>query len=152
MAGNNNYNSPQGDSRVVLALRYAVFALISMGLNLGAQRLTFYLYQGPFDIYVGLVIGTTIGLASKYLLDKKFIFAFTAVSILHDLKTFLLYTAMGVVTTIIFWGTELLFDTLFDHQMAKYIGGAIGLAVGYTAKYFLDKRFVFSKRSGSPDT
>jgi putative flippase GtrA len=50
---------------------------------------------------------------------------------------------MGVVTTAVFWGFEFGFDHLFGTREMRYAGGVIGLAIGYVAKYQLDKRFVF---------
>ena len=50
---------------------------------------------------------------------------------------------MGLVTTVIFWGFEFGFDHLFETREMRYLGGIIGLAIGYYAKYQLDKRFVF---------
>ncbi len=50
---------------------------------------------------------------------------------------------MGIFTTIIFWGTEIGFNAIFENQNAKYIGAIIGLSIGYAIKYFLDKKFVF---------
>ena len=50
---------------------------------------------------------------------------------------------MAVFTTIIFWGTEIAFDTLFQDPNAKYLGAVIGLSIGYIIKYFLDKKYVF---------
>jgi len=50
---------------------------------------------------------------------------------------------MSVFTTIIFWGTEIGFDVIFDNDNAKYLGAVIGLSIGYIVKYFLDKKFVF---------
>ena len=52
---------------------------------------------------------------------------------------------MGVFTTLVFWGAELIFDTILPFDSAKFLGAAIGLGAGYTMKYFLDKRFVFRK-------
>lgn len=60
-----------------------------------------------------------------------------------DGKKFILYSSMGVVTTLIFWGTELGFEFIFATKFMRYIGGIIGLTIGYTVKYHLDKRFVF---------
>jgi putative flippase GtrA len=62
---------------------------------------------------------------------------------LHDLQTFILYTAMGVVTTLVFWGFEFGFNSAFQDKNMRYLGALIGLAIGYWAKYHLDKRFVF---------
>ena len=50
---------------------------------------------------------------------------------------------MGVFTTAIFWSTELAFHLIFQSAELRYLGGIIGLAIGYLTKYELDKRFVF---------
>jgi len=50
---------------------------------------------------------------------------------------------MGVVTTTIFFGFEFGFNYLFQTKELRYLGGIIGLAVGYLLKYNLDKKFVF---------
>ena len=89
------------------------------------------------------MVGTGVGLIIKYVLDKKFIFRFRPQNTAHDGRTFLLYTVMGGLTTVIFWGFELGFEHLFGSREMRYLGGVIGLAIGYLAKYQLDKRFVF---------
>jgi putative flippase GtrA len=61
----------------------------------------------------------------------------------EDSQKFILYSIMGVFTTLIFWGFEIGFDYIFDSEIAKYIGAIIGLSIGYITKYFLDKKFVF---------
>ena len=55
----------------------------------------------------------------------------------------MLYSCMGVFTTVIFWGTETGFNAVFESSNAKYIGAVIGLTIGYIMKYFLDRKFVF---------
>ena len=52
-----------------------------------------------------------------------------------------------MLTTAIFWGTELAFVALGDAPWLRYVGAVLGLAVGYTAKYRLDRRFVFRERA-----
>ena len=54
---------------------------------------------------------------------------------------------MGVFTTAIFWGTEYAFHLIFTTDAMRYIGGVLGLTIGYYIKYQLDKRFVFIDRS-----
>lgn len=132
-----------------LILLYSFFALLSMGTNLGSQKLVFLLYQGPFSLYAGMFIGTGLGLVVKYILDKRFIFRYQTKGHLHNLGTFLLYTSMGVVTTAVFWGTEILFDALFGGDGFRLLGGFIGLVIGYTAKFFLDRTFVFKGKAES---
>jgi len=125
-------------------LNYALFAFLATSINIGLQRLSFLFYDGSLAIYVAMFLGTAGGLLLKYFLDKLYIFDYKPSSKKDDLRTFLLYSCVGVVTTVIFWGTELLFDAVF-HRFgnAKYFGAAIGLTIGYISKYFLDRRFVF---------
>jgi putative flippase GtrA len=87
--------------------------------------------------------GTLAGLVVKYILDKKYIFYHMPKNKKEDGIKFLLYSLMGVFTTLIFWGFEIAFDYLSDHKNAKYLGAVIGLSIGYIVKYYLDKRFVF---------
>jgi putative flippase GtrA len=131
-----------------LAILYAVIALIATGTNIGAQELTVRAYDGPFQIALSIFIGTGVGLVVKYLLDKAFIFGFKARDTMHDVQTFGLYTVMGIATTAIFWGFEFGFNHVFQSKEMRYLGGLIGLAIGYWTKYHLDKRYVF--RSESP--
>lgn len=126
-----------------LAVKYAIFALIATAANIGAQDLAVRAYSGTGAIVTSIVVGTGVGLVVKYLLDKRYIFLFRAASVAHDTRTFALYTAMGLATTVIFWGFEFGFHYLFATREMRYLGGAIGLAIGYLAKYHLDKRYVF---------
>lgn len=130
-----------------LALRYTIFALIATAANIGAQELSTRLYAGPFALTLSIIMGTGVGLVVKYVLDKRYIFAFRAESVAHDGKTFLLYTLMGLATTVIFWGFEFAFDALFQSKTMRYLGGMLGLAIGYVTKYQLDKRYVFRQEA-----
>lgn len=126
-----------------LAIKYASFALIATAGNIGAQDLVIRNYSGAFDILASVVVGTGVGLVVKYVLDKRYIFRFRALSVAHDTQTFALYTVMGLATTVIFWGFEFGFHHIFKTNEMRYLGGVIGLAIGYVAKYHLDKRYVF---------
>ena len=131
---------------IKLAIRYAIFAAIATIANIGAQEATVQLYQGPYDILGSIFVGTGMGLVVKYVLDKRFIFRFRTQSKAHDGQTFLLYTVMGVLTTGVFWGFEVAFNEIYHSKEMRYLGGVIGLALGYLTKYQLDKRFVFRVR------
>ena len=48
-----------------------------------------------------------------------------------------------MVTTLVFWGTEFAFHLAFQTDAMRYLGGVIGLVIGYAIKYQLDKRYVF---------
>jgi putative flippase GtrA len=123
-----------------------MFALISIGFNLGSQYLADFLINYSHEIYISMFVGTGVGLVVKYILDKKYIFFYKTETAKKDFKTFFLYTGMGIITTAIFWSTELLFDLFVTHENAKYAGGFIGLIVGYTIKYLLDKKMVFKEQ------
>ena len=127
----------------MLAIKYTIFAVISTLFNLLFQFFSFLAYSDFGSLYVAMFFGTLAGLIAKYILDKKFIFYHAPKDKKDDAKKFALYSLMGVFTTIIFWGTEITFDALFQNPSAKYIGAVIGLSVGYVIKYFLDKKYVF---------
>jgi len=129
----------------MIVFKYIVFAIVSTAFNLAFQYLSFELYVDYGALYIAMFIGTIAGLVVKYFLDKKFIFCYKVMNKKDDAKKFVLYSLMGVVTTIIFWGTEVVFDMLSQDPKAKYIGAIIGLSFGYIIKYFLDKTYVFNK-------
>lgn len=131
-----------------LAFMYGIFALIATAANIGAQDLAIRTYHGSSALLLSVIVGTAIGLVVKYILDKRYIFRFRARNAAHDGRTFLLYVAMGILTTAIFWGFEFGFDYLFQSKALRYIGGMLGLAIGYVAKYQLDKRYVFKSEQG----
>jgi putative flippase GtrA len=132
-------------SPIELAVRYAVFAAIATATNLAAQWASFGAYDGGHSLAVAIAIGTLVGLVTKYVLDKNWIFYDLERGIAAHGRKFVLYTLMGVATTLLFWGTELLFHSVFADPRMTYVGAAIGLAVGYLTKYQLDRRFVFRK-------
>ena len=132
----------------MLAFKYALFAAISTLVNLLFQWISFLFYGEWGSLYLAMFIGTLAGLVAKYILDKKWIFYHTPKDKKDDAKKFILYSLMGVFTTIIFWGTEIIFNTLFESPNAKYLGAVIGLSIGYVIKYFLDKKYVFIHKEG----
>lgn len=122
---------------------YAILASVAVIANIVAQDIIIRIWQWDYPLLASLAIGTATGLVVKYWLDKRYIFSFRAPSRLHDGGTFILYSAMGLVTTAIFWGFEFIFDYLFASKEMRYLGGVLGLSIGYTVKYHLDKHYVF---------
>ena len=55
-------------------------------------------------------------------------------------------------TTAIFWGFEYGFWLAFGTARMRYLGGVIGLVIGYVTKYHLDKHFVFNAGIAAPRT
>jgi putative flippase GtrA len=132
----------RGRSAVRIVVLYLVFAAIAAVLNLATQGVLLAIYGGIFRLPAALFLGTGVGLVVKYVLDKYWIFVDRREGVAHHTRTFTLYTVMGLCTTAIFWGNELMFAHLFGESWAL-VGGAIGLAAGYAVKYGLDREFVF---------
>ena len=128
-----------------IAMLYTLFAVLSTVINIGSQMLSILVYNGYYFVEVSILVGTGAGLPLRYFLEKRYIFNFKSQSLAHDGKLFVFYSAMGVVTTFIFWGTEYAFHLIYDTDLMRYIGGVIGLTIGFYVKYQLDKKFVFSK-------
>ena len=128
---------------MVLVAKYTLFALLATLTNILCQDLVTRWYQGNFELYAAMAAGTLAGLLVKYWLDKKYIFAFQTKSLAQDGQKFMVYSLMGVLTTLIFWVVETGFDHIFRTLPMRYAGALIGLSIGYYIKYQLDKRFVF---------
>ena len=129
--------------RSSLVVLYTAFALAATLANLGSQALVVAVWPAALGIELSILVGTGVGLVIKYVLDKRYIFRFKTRNLLHDGRLFMLYTCMGILTTLLFRANEYTFHWLFASDAMRYLGGAIGLAVGYLVKYRLDKRFVF---------
>ena len=127
-----------------LVFRYTLFAVIATVVNLAMQRVSLAVYDGPWSLVPAILVGTAAGLVVKYVLDKRWIFADLTTGAAATTKQFGLYTAMGLVTTAIFWGTETAFWAIWQTDMMREVGAIIGLSIGYVTKYQLDKRYVFN--------
>ena len=128
---------------VRIAVLYTIFAMLSIVINIGSQMLSIWAYKGLYYVEISILVGTAAGLPLRYFLEKRYIFAFTSQNLAHDGKLFIFYSAMGLITTLIFWGTEYAFHLIYNTDEMRYVGGIIGLAFGFYVKYQLDKKFVF---------
>ncbi|MCQ0090449.1 GtrA family protein [Roseovarius sp. M141] len=135
-----------------LVLRYAAFALLATVANLAAQRLVLAGGGTPSWFIAAIGIGTIVGLVVKYALDKRWIFDDRSTGVKAHGKKFSLYTAMGLITTGIFWGTETAFWLVWQTDLMRELGAVLGLSVGYVVKYNLDRRFVFAGAKLEPST
>ena len=128
-----------------LIMRYGVFAILAVFVNLATQRLVLAIGGDSEGLALALAIaaGTIAGLVVKYVLDKRWIFYDGATGLSTQSRQFALYSAMGLITTVIFWGSETLFWYIWRTDLMRELGAVLGLGVGYVTKYQLDKRFVF---------
>jgi putative flippase GtrA len=129
--------------RFAIVVLYIVFASLSTAINIGSQMLSMSIYKGLYAVEISILVGTATGLPLRYLLEKRYIFSFKSSDIRHDGQLFVLYSFMGVLTTAIFWLTEYAFHLLFAKDFMRYVGGVIGLGIGFYVKYRLDKKYVF---------
>jgi putative flippase GtrA len=137
-------------TQYVITIRYIAFAVIATLLNILGQELVIRVLdnQWSWSLCLSIIAGTSIGLIVKYELDKRYIFIhFNSSSRKLEFMTFLLYSSTGVVTTLIFWSVELLFESIYESALMKYLGAVIGLTLGYVIKYSLDNRYVFTGSS-----
>jgi len=128
---------------IKIAVLYTLFAVLSIAINIGSQMLSIWIYKGQLSVEISILVGTAMGLPLRYFLEKRYIFNFTSKNLVHDGKLFVFYSAMGVITTLIFWGTEYAFHVIYDTDFMRYLGGIIGLSIGFYVKYQLDKKYVF---------
>ena len=130
----------------MIATRYILFAILSTLVNLFSQFLTFAILDYEYETYIAIANGTIAGLLVKYLLDKYYIFNLN-VKEYSSSNTFVPYILTSILTTIIFWFTELWFINYIQIPYTEYIGAIVGLSMGYTLKYFLDRDFVFNEKN-----
>ena len=130
----------------MIATRYILFAILSTLVNLFSQFLTFVILDYEYKIYIAIANGTITGLLVKYLLDKYYIFNLN-VKEYSSTNTFMPYILTSILTTIIFCITELWFIYYIQIPYTEYIGAIVGLSMGYTLKYFLDRNFVFNEKN-----
>jgi putative flippase GtrA len=128
---------------ISVAALYTLFAAFSALINIGIQMVSIWSYKGSYSVELSILIGTAVGLPLRYLLEKRHIFAYKSNNAAHDRKLFLHYCFMGMLTTIIFWGVEYGFHLIFATDTMRYMGGMIGLVIGFYVKYQLDKKYVF---------
>jgi len=128
---------------VKIAVLYTLFAALSTIINISSQMLSIWAYKGPYAVEISILVGTAAGLPLRYILEKRYIFGFTSQNFAHDGRLFIFYSAMGIITTLIFWGPEYTFHLIYNTDLMRYVGGIVGLAIGFYAKYQLDKKYVF---------
>ena len=134
---------------LTIAVFYTLFASLSTAINIGSQILSMAVYKGLYAIEISLLVGTAAGLPLRYLLEKRYIFSFKSNNMRHDGQLFVLYSFMSVFTTTIFWFMEYAFHLFFAEDLMRYVGGVVGLGIGFYVKYRLDKKYVFVT-SGNP--
>jgi putative flippase GtrA len=129
----------------MMFIRYVVFAGIATLANLATQEAVVRI--SPLSpLALSILVGTATGFVLKYLLDKKWVFDDGYGGHRQELQKITLYGVFSVFTTLVFWSFEVAFWVIWHTDFAKYTGAVIGLAIGYAAKFMLDRAFVFKER------
>jgi len=132
------------------AALYTLLVIVAIVVNIVSQGLFLKFYKGPYDLWLSIIFGTIVGLVVKYILDKRYIFSFNSKNMFHDGRVFVLYAAVGLFTTVVFFGVEIFFDYYFSGvKKMRYLGGIVGLSIGYVIKYQLDKNYVFREKNNA---
>ena len=128
---------------IKVAAVYMLTTALSAFLNITSQMLFIWGYKGPNSVEISILVGTAISFPLRYFFEKRYIFQFVSGSLFREGQVFGLYTAMSVITTLIFWATEYSFHLIWGSDLMRYIGAVVGLALGSGLKYQLDKKYVF---------
>jgi putative flippase GtrA len=89
-----------------------------------------------------------VGLVVKFTLDKRFIFFDTSKGLKAQGELLSRYSITGIVTTLIFWGSETAFWAIWRTEFMRELGAILGLGIGYIMKFNLDQRYVFVNIKG----
>lgn len=128
-----------------MVVRYLAFAVIATLANLATQEIVVRIAPVA-PLALSILAGTAAGFVLKYVLDKRFVFEDRFVGRADEARKVALYGAFSVLTTLIFWAFEVTFWAVWGTATAKYTGAVVGLAIGYAAKFILDRTFVFRGR------
>ncbi|MBF9195918.1 GtrA family protein [Microvirga terrestris] len=129
----------------MMFVRYVLFATVATLINLAIQEIV--VQMAPVaPITLSILMGTAAGCVLKYVLDKKWVFDDDYGGHRQEAQKVTLYGAFSVLTTLVFWGFEVAFWMIWQTDLAKYPGAILGLAIGYAAKFILDRTFVFKER------
>ena len=137
--------APPALSAHIIFLRYILFAFVAGCSNLAVQEVVTRIVPWA-PIVISLFIGTASGFLIKYLLDKNLIFQDSYKGHVVELGKVVTSGIFSVGTTLLFWTIELSFWYVWGTVEAKYIGAAIGLALGNWLKYWLDRIWVFKQK------
>jgi putative flippase GtrA len=129
----------------MMFVRYVIFAVLATLANLATQEIVLRLAPVS-SLTLSILMGTAAGFILKYVLDKKWVFEDNYSGHRQELQKITLYGAFSVLTTLVFWGFEVTFWMIWQTDFAKYTGAVLGLAIGYIAKFALDRTFVFKER------
>ncbi|MFX1238128.1 MAG: GtrA family protein, partial [Promethearchaeota archaeon] len=92
---------------------------------------------------IGSIVAVGITYLLKFPLDKYVVFKKGGSNLKDSSQEFIKYMGLAILTTILNIGIQFIMTNLFRTPLE--ISFIVGLTIGYIAKFFLDKKYVFTK-------
>ncbi len=92
---------------------------------------------------VGSIAAVGITYIIKFFLDKYFVFKKSSLKLKETSQEFLKYFGFAILTTIENIGIQFLLTNFFNTALEVSI--IVALSIGYITKFFLDRKYVFTK-------
>jgi putative flippase GtrA len=135
-----------------LMLRYAGFALLSTAINCLVQFFILHTLAGSLAIYIALAFGTGAGFVSKFLLDRNYVFYHVSSGYKQEVWVSICYLGTSVIMTLAYLSFQTFVYFEYGDGAFYYISACLVLCLGYSAKFLIDGRFVFTSgpQRGAP--
>jgi putative flippase GtrA len=92
---------------------------------------------------IGSIAAVGITYIIKFFLDKYFVFKKSSLKLKETSQEFLKYFGFAILTTIENVGIQFLLTNFFYTPLE--VSFIVALSIGYITKFFLDKKYVFTK-------
>ncbi len=92
---------------------------------------------------IGSIVAVGITYVIKFFLDKYLVFKKTSLKVKETSQEFFKYFGFAILTTIENIGIQFIFTNIFSAPLE--VGFLIALSIGYITKFFLDRKYVFTK-------
>jgi len=105
----------------------------------------FYCSTSPYNMpeLIGSIAAVGITYIIKFFLDKYIVFKKSSLKIKETSQEFFKYFGFAILTTILNIGIQFTLTNLFNAPLE--ISFVVALSIGYITKFFLDKKYVFTK-------
>lgn len=105
----------------------------------------FYCSISPYNMpeLIGSIAAVGITYIIKFFLDKYIVFKKSSLKIKETSQEFFKYFGFAILTTILNIGIQFILTNLFNAPLE--VSFVVALSIGYITKFFLDKKYVFTK-------
>jgi len=105
----------------------------------------FYCSTSPYNMpeLIGSIAAVGIAVGIKFFLDKYIVFKKSSLKIKETSQEFFKYFGFAILTTILNVGIQFTLTNIFKPPLE--VSFAVALTIGYIIKFFLDRKYVFTK-------